>query len=807
MQDSVYFLNKQTFPTSESTVDVKSDDIEILADGMSFYIQILQGDISQETVLGYQEIYNSLYKSLDNGALYYDKMKDLFSKNNTSFIPLCSFNKKFDKLTQSSNRDEILKEIKYLPHIFYRPKLHLKQIEEVRPASLVTRIGSESIRHLASHSEHWKGIKVNGLVPERLLARILEDDYAIYENVVAKTLIDRLYEIEKAEKEDVIDCEMSFNLEESYSQGGERQNFFDALNYIFKSFSKDRTSSDQQLISEIRKTIDDILSYISKCKSSKLYRQIRKEKAIHGNLKKTNIFMMDNYYKKVYHLWQRIGKPEEAEDIQDKKSIDIEYFTYIEILLLFTLNYMGYTSEDDKQIMLKENLFDNVILSFGNWSLNIKSYYAKLFDGLIELELSDKISKTISFSIPIPDCSDFSKYKIFKSGNKLTFGKKLSQIEMQELLDLLSVMVEKNKRAKWRSDFINQISEGMRSISVKSTRILFIPWKYGFSDDIEAGRVELEKIKALIPNGYDEYYILNISRPNELKNIKDEAFLSQLVSYALRNKYSDSLKNLGIIPICTNDINSFRRIAKILLKNMILLKDIQTICPQCGSKLTGNEQDGYKCFNQLCGFEIYNTRCTDCNNEYWYTNYKFPKVFHFPTELPGMKILLKENDYGFKNITNLNFDHSPECPYCKSDALSIKQTGIKYEDLFLKKRIIVTTKKKETAELNINPDSFEKFKDSVSGIRYSCPFCSLYNKDTDVSLIYHIQKKHLQYARSNGYMIFSGNQIVCENCKSIISSCTDQAVLNHIQKKCERRTQTERKKVVVVKKRSNRSNE
>ncbi len=48
-------------------------------------------------------------------------------------------------------------------------------------------------------------------------------------------------------------------------------------------------------------------------------------------------------------------------------------------------------------------------------------------------------------------------------------------------------------------------------------------------------------------------------------------------------------------------------------------------------------------------------------------------------------------------------------------------------------------------------------------------------------------------------MIFSGNQIVCENCKSIISSCTDQAVLNHIQKKCERRTQTERKKVVVIK--------
>ena len=128
---------------------------------------------------------------------------------------------------------------------------------------------------------------------------------------------------------------MNFNLSESYSQGGERQNFFDAINFLFKGFEKSESSTTQKLIEETLNVINTILNYLSKCKSTNLYRHIRKEKDIKGKLKQTNIFMMDNYYKKVYQLWELLGKREEISEILEIKELKNEYLVYVELIILF----------------------------------------------------------------------------------------------------------------------------------------------------------------------------------------------------------------------------------------------------------------------------------------------------------------------------------------------------------------------------------------------------------------------------------------------------------------------------------------
>lgn len=685
---------------------IEQDDI-ILSDNLNTVkIRILKGEISQESIIDYQDIYKQFISYTTNGYFDYQGQKKAFNIDNEKAIKLCSFNKKFVHLSRiNNNRDTILKDVKYLPHIFYRPKLHLKQVEEVRPASIVTRIGTESIRHLASHSEHWKGIKANGLIPERLLARILEDDYAIYENVAAKTIVDRLYSIEKKEKEDILECEMNFNLSESFSQGGERKNFFTALKFLLRGYEKDEASTRQQLVEEIKNTITQILEYLSKCKSTNLYRNIKKEKEIKGSLKKTNIFMMDNYYKYVYKLWEILGKNEDVSQIQEKKTLGNEYLLYVELIILFCLDYMGFKPEKESEILLSDSLFDHCSFIFKDWKITLNTEHSKIFDGFITAEFMQMKKILVHFPMNLPDSLIYQNFNGSKSGNEIIFERKLNEIEQNELCNELLKEIDKKQQSKWKMDFRKTLLDAMMKVSCVNERILFIPWKYGIADDYKLAKETLKQLSNIIPSGFDESYILNITRPNEVNNISDENLLKSLVSYNWRNQESNRINEYGIIPVTLNDVNSFRRISKIFLKNMILLKSEQDYCPQCGYKLEGNKSQGYYCVNNDCKFKIINSQCPSCKKKYWYTDYVPPRVFKLETELIGMKILFNENNLGFKDITPLvteNQTHKPECPYC-SKGNTLHYEGKNSIDKF----IITKEKKKRTLSETKNPISIK----------------------------------------------------------------------------------------------------
>lgn len=799
-------LNHKTFQhESIFELPVKQDDITLSCGINTVRIKTLKGEISQESIIDYLDISKQFSTFAHNGSADYTDIQKAFDIDGDNPIRLCSFNKKFAHLLQSSNRDEILKDVKYLPHIFYRPKLHLKQVEEIRPASIVTRIGSESIRHLASHSEHWKGIKANGLIPERLLARILEDNYAIYENIAAKTIVDRLYALEKKEKEDTIDCKMNFNLSESYSQGGERQNFFDAINFLFKGFENSESSTTQKLIEETLEVINSILDYLSKCKSTNLYRHIKKEKEIKGSLKKTNIFMMDNYYKKVYQLWELLGKHEEISQILEIKELKDEYLLYVELIILFCLNYMGFKPENESETILSEKLFNHCCFKFQDWKITLNAEKAKLFDGFITAEIIWIKHIQVHFNIELPESSVYQKFNAKKSGNYVVFEHKIEGSQIDELCSQLLKLVDKKQQNQWKNAFRQTLTDEMKKVSIKRETVLFIPWKYGIADDYKTAKETINQIKTLIPSGFDEYYILNITRPNELRNINDEELLKSLVSYSLRNQESTKCKEVGVIPVTLNDINSFRRFSKIFLKNMILLKDEQNCCPQCGSKLKGDKSQGYHCTNQNCRFEIYNSQCPDCKKKYWYTNYPFPKVFQLDTESVGMKILLDENDLGFKNITTLSSEHKPECPYCN------KGNSITFTEKYSLKDYIIFTNKEERIQNKpviqsttiTKPDTPKKplvsgsvnfikpsvqnistIKESTDHQKSLCPYCNKYDKKKDESLILHIYNNHERKAKKDGLIRILGPMIRCANCKELISECSDQETIKHLNKKC-----------------------
>lgn len=621
--------------------------------------------ISQESIIGYLDFYEDFKKFCTNGILRYKDLKSAFDRRNKNALHLCAFNKRFDSLLNHSNRDEILEYVRHLPHIFNRPRLHLKQIEEVRPAAIVTRIGPESIRHLASHSEHWKGIKANGLVPERLLARILEDDYAIYENIAAKTLVDKLYAMEKAEYEDIIDFIMNSQSVESLLNGSHSK-FYEAMSFLRKGYEEKESSTVHQLQDKARKTIGQILSYLTQCKSTPLYRKIKKEKDIRGQLKRTNIFMMDNYYKNVYHLWSILGQKEETSEFQGKKELDKEYFVYTELVILFSLQYLGFICDDNEPI-LKKDCFDNLELQNENWIVKLNS----ILEGKnrIIAEIRERKSIKINFqNIDLPESTVYADYNCVKQGNSLLFKRKILDNEQKILAKKISEKMDKKIQNDWSKKFQKTLFDEMKKVSVKTEHILFIPWKYDIPDNYEEAKESIQKLQAFpYEDEFNECYILNITRPNELKNITDEALLNALVSFSQRNQNSNKEKFVGIIPVGLNDVYSFMRISKVFLKSMILLQNEQKFCPQCCATLHGNMQTGYTCPD--CGLRINNTQCPDCKKRYWYTDYVFPKTLTFEIDSPGLKILMKETNLGFRNITQLEVTtdgrHKPICPYCE----------------------------------------------------------------------------------------------------------------------------------------------
>lgn len=197
-----------------------------------------------------------------------------------------------------------------------------------------------------------------------------------------------------------------------------------------------------------------------------------------------------------------------------------------------------------------------------------------------------------------------------------------------------------------------------------------LPWKYLLPNNIEEVSQLLHIIEDKISGEqFDMIYILTALRPNELSDIKDLAVLNRLLSYGKANAdIGTENAKIGVIPIGLGDINSYRRYTKVLLDYMIALDHDREYCPICGDGLNRGKEDQSNIFRcHTCGFEIVETQCSSCGKKYPYTRYTLPKTTTVNIDNPGLRIMARENELGFKNITDAYIEDGtihPLCPYC-----------------------------------------------------------------------------------------------------------------------------------------------
>ncbi len=258
-----------------------------------------------------------------------------------------------------------------IKRIFKKPIIFLKDTEDILPVENTRIINQNTFLHLASHSHYVANITKKGIKPRKLLTRIYEDEYGIYENIIFCNFIDETLSLIKKNKRTLNSIYyasniMKFNLLEK----GNHVNYFLALGKLHTGYIRDFNQ-----YFNVSKEMLKELSSISKVIKSRLYKPVYKKNNKRNKnltLKKTNIFMMQKDYKQVYKTYRLLlgNQPKNKETIIpfDYDSMKKEYLTYVRLLSIFTVGHFNFSTSSESKINL--NLLD-VTFNFKDWELKI----------------------------------------------------------------------------------------------------------------------------------------------------------------------------------------------------------------------------------------------------------------------------------------------------------------------------------------------------------------------------------------------------------------------------------------------------
>ncbi len=277
----------------------------------------------------------------------------------------------FEQLEQSIQ--VVKKSMPASKRIFNKPIIVLKDTDDVLPVENTRIINQNTLLHLANHSQHVSNLTKTGVRPRKLLTRIYEDDYAIYENIVFCNYIDEvLYFVNKNRRilNSVIYASdiMEFNLLEKANH----LKYFLALGKLHTGYIRDFS----QYFNLSKAMLNELLG-LTKVIQPRLSKPVYK-KNNHRNpnlpLKKTNIFLMQKDYKMVYKTYKYLlntpnSTPKELQTV-DFDRFRKNYILYVQLLSIFAAGHFNFVL--DSKTKMKLNALD-VNFTFKDWKLNIQN--------------------------------------------------------------------------------------------------------------------------------------------------------------------------------------------------------------------------------------------------------------------------------------------------------------------------------------------------------------------------------------------------------------------------------------------------
>ncbi len=532
-------------------------------------------------VIEYQEITDYLNEHPQFDFFHFD-----YSTSHE--LVLCTF----FKSTYLDQADNIISDIKrdmpYLLNIFKRPLIHLKDVNVIQSLDMVKHISHNTIEYLSEHPDDMESIQNDKVTPFRLLTRVYDDDYSIYENIVFRDLIDKILQFlykRIYNLNELLDI-FNDNIQLDAVNRTNHPKYFLAIGKLFLGFTELKTTND---VSSMLEDTKQLYMQLNRQLNCEVYTKNIKVRPVSSELKKTNILMFHKDYRHVYSLYNKFNKnvfglQDGTFQLQNQSQINYEHFC--QMLVLFAVSNFNWSSKPDK--IIYENKQINAFFEYKGWSLEIVNEYISILD-----------FNTIILNFSYKD-------KLFKL-----------------LLIPTSYYLANNKRKQY--EFI--------------------------IDRLYYDNYVFDKYVFLEPFGFE----------NDTLN-----------SYNIKSQNHEVDLFYAILPISISEINSFRRIQKLLLEGMIRSNECYDVCAFCGDELT-KESDGGMYLCKKCHTAINIINCEHCQKTFSASRLNFTnKRRNNQTERKEgynksiSNFYKQEKQFLFRNITDIK-DNNFICPYCNKE--------------------------------------------------------------------------------------------------------------------------------------------
>ncbi|MGM9972169.1 MAG: DUF2357 domain-containing protein [Anaeroplasmataceae bacterium] len=212
---------------------------------------------------------------------------------------------------------------KSISKILKDPKKAIRYEQDVVPMEKVKKVNSDTVRHLASHTQNIKLVTEEGdIIPSKLLTTFAEDEIGIYENRFIKTLINRICKFLSLRVQI-----MKKNLDSYETKNTTVTNSF--------KFEKTKVKvelsvkMERQLDAQIkaaRETFEKaqaIHENYKTLRSSKLMQDLKNYKEVTPPILKTNIILKNAEFKVCYNTWVFLDRYNELAfdvNVKEKKN-------------------------------------------------------------------------------------------------------------------------------------------------------------------------------------------------------------------------------------------------------------------------------------------------------------------------------------------------------------------------------------------------------------------------------------------------------------------------------------------------------
>jgi hypothetical protein len=185
------------------------------------------------------------------------------------------------------------------------PREQLKRVQQILPVERAKKIDSDTIRHLASHTENIKSVGRSGdVIPSKVMTSFSESDIGTYENRFIMTLVNKVYLfIEK--RYDLIVEKLHteyvnfFNVKNE-SEWNDAKLEFDITLKIKQNLAQDEIDRKNQ---ELFDRMVYIRTNITNFKNSIFMKQMKAFNPISPPIMKTNVILKNPDFRVCYNLW------------------------------------------------------------------------------------------------------------------------------------------------------------------------------------------------------------------------------------------------------------------------------------------------------------------------------------------------------------------------------------------------------------------------------------------------------------------------------------------------------------------------